>query len=45
MPCSIIGESDEHVRIRLGCGWELALLKTSILAVEEDDLAGRNWIN
>jgi len=36
MPCSIIGETDAGVRIRIQPGWELEIRKELILAVEED---------
>jgi hypothetical protein len=45
VPCSIIGESDEHVRIRINRRCDVDLLKQSILAVEEDAHSLRGWIN
>ena len=35
LPCSIVGESIADVRIRIEPGWELAVRKDLILAVEE----------
>jgi hypothetical protein len=35
MPCSIIGETDDGVRVCIQPGWELEIRKELILAVEE----------
>jgi hypothetical protein len=37
---TIVGESDEAVRFRIGDGWDVDIFKTMILAVEED-----NWVS
>ena len=45
MPCSIVGESDADVRVRIKPGWEMDLRKELILAVEEDAVAQNKRIN
>jgi hypothetical protein len=35
MPCSIVGESVNNVRIRIKSGWEMEVRKELILAVED----------
>jgi len=35
LPCSIVGESDGNVRVRVEPGWEIDVRKELILAVEE----------
>ncbi len=37
---TIVGESAEAVRIRIGEGWDVDIYKAMILAVEED-----NWVS
>ncbi len=37
---TIVSESDDTVRIRIGEGWDVDIYKATILAVEED-----NWAN
>ncbi len=37
---TIVGESDEAVRFRIGEGWDVDIFKTMILAVEED-----HWVS
>ncbi len=37
---TIVGESSDSVRFRIGEGWDVDIYKTMILAVEED-----NWVN
>ncbi len=37
---TIVGESTEAVRIRIGEGWDVDIYKAMILAVEED-----NWVS
>jgi hypothetical protein len=37
---TIVGESDDAVRFRIGETWDVDIYKTMILAVEED-----NWAN
>ncbi len=37
---TIVGESSEAVRFRIGDGWDIDVYKTMILAVEED-----NWVS
>lgn len=37
---TIVGESSEAVRLRIGDGWDVDIYKTMILAVEED-----NWVS
>ena len=39
MPCSVVGESASHVRVRINPGWEMDVRKELILAVEEDAAA------
>jgi len=34
---TIVGETDEAVRLRVGEGWDVDIFKPMILAVEEDD--------
>lgn len=36
---TIIGESDEAIRFRVGDGWDVDIFKNMILAVEEDNWA------
>ena len=45
MLCSIIGETDDGVRVCIQPGWELEVRKELILAVEEYAVARDNWIN
>jgi hypothetical protein len=45
MPCSIVGESDADVRVRLKPGWEMDLRKELILAVEEYAVAPDPQLN
>jgi len=45
MPCSIVGESDADVRVRLKPGWEMDLRKELILAVEEYAVAPDSQLN
>jgi hypothetical protein len=35
LPCSIIGESDANVRVRIKPGWEIDVRKDLIFAAEE----------
>ena len=37
---TIVGESNDAVRFRIGEGWDVDIYKAMILAVEED-----NWVN
>jgi len=37
---TIVGESDEALRVRIGGGWDVDIYKTMVLAVEED-----SWMN
>jgi hypothetical protein len=37
---TIVGESDDAVRFRIGNSWDIDVYKTMILAIEED-----NWAN
>ena len=37
---TILGESKEAVRLRIGEGWDVDIYKAMILAVEQD-----NWVN
>src|SRR5712692_560514 len=37
---TIVGESDEALRVRIGSGWDVDIYKTMVLAVEED-----SWMN
>jgi hypothetical protein len=37
---TIVGESDEALRVRIGSGWDVDIYKTMVVAVEED-----NWMN
>ena len=37
---TIVGESDEALRVRVGSGWDVDIFKTMVLAVEED-----SWMN
>ena len=37
---TVVGESSEAVRFRIGEGWDVDIYKTMILAVEED-----NWVS
>ena len=39
MRCSIVGESDAEVRVRIQPGWEMGVRKDLILAVEEGAVA------
>jgi len=45
LPCSIIAETTDDVRIRMKPGWEIDVRKELILAVEEHAVARENWIN
>ena len=45
LPCSIVGESVADVRVRIKPGWELAVRKDLILAVEEYVVALDSWAN
>ena len=45
LPCSIIAESTDDVRIRIKPGWEIDVRKELILAVEEHAVARENWTN
>ena len=37
---TVIGESDDAVRLRIGEGWDIDVYKAMILAVEEE-----NWVS
>jgi hypothetical protein len=37
---TIVGESDEALRVRIGSNWDVDIFKTMVLAVEED-----SWMN
>lgn len=37
---TVVGESPDSVRFRIGEGWDVDIYKTMILAVEED-----NWVS
>ncbi len=37
---TIVGESSDAVRVRLGDGWDVDIFKKMVLAVEED-----NWVS
>ena len=37
---TVVGESDDAVRFRIGESWDVDIYKTMILAIEED-----NWTN
>ncbi|NDQ58388.1 MAG: hypothetical protein GZ088_15070 [Acidipila sp.] len=37
---TIVGESDDALRVRVGSGWDVDIFKTMVLAVEED-----SWMN
>ncbi len=45
MPCSIVGESDAEVRVRIQPGWEMGVRKELILAVEEGAVADVPRVN
>ncbi|MGD0956466.1 MAG: hypothetical protein ABR953_06490 [Candidatus Acidiferrales bacterium] len=45
LPCNIVGESDADVRVRIKPGWEMAIRKDLILAVEEYVVALDSRIN
>jgi hypothetical protein len=45
MPCSIIGETDVGVRVRIQPGWELDIRKELILAVEEATAGREAYLN
>jgi hypothetical protein len=45
LPCSVIAESADEVRIRIKPDWEIDVRKELILAVEEYTVARDNWIN
>jgi hypothetical protein len=45
MPCRIIGESAADVRVRIQPGWEMAIRKNLILAVEEVVFAAEDRVN
>jgi hypothetical protein len=45
LPCSIIAETTDDVRIRMKPGWEIDVRKELILAVEEHAVARENWTN
>jgi hypothetical protein len=45
MPCSIVAESVDDVRVRIRPGWEMDLRKELILAVAEDSVARYSHIN
>ena len=36
---TIVGESEDAVRFRVGDGWDVDIYKTMVLAVEEDAMA------
>jgi hypothetical protein len=37
---TVVGESDDAVRLRIGEGWDIDVYKAMILAVEEE-----NWVS
>ena len=37
---TVLGESDDSVRLRIGDGWDIDVYKAMILAVEEE-----NWVS
>lgn len=37
---TVLGESDDSVRLRIGEGWDIDVYKAMILAVEEE-----NWVS
>jgi hypothetical protein len=45
MPCRIVGESADDVRVRIQPGWELDVKKELILAVEEVVIASAARVN
>jgi hypothetical protein len=45
MPCSIVGESDAELRVRIHPGWEMGVRKELILAVEEGAVANVPQVN
>jgi hypothetical protein len=45
MPCRIVGESADDVRVRVQSGWEMDVRKDLILAVEEFVIAAKDRVN
>jgi hypothetical protein len=45
MQCTIVGESDAGVRVRVRPGWEMEVRKELILAVEEETVAMNARVN
>jgi hypothetical protein len=45
MPCRIVGESADDVRVRIQPGWEMDVRKDLILAVEEIVIAAKDHLN
>jgi hypothetical protein len=45
MPCTIVGECEDDVRVRIQPGWEMEVRKDLILAVEEEAAATNSLAN